>query len=382
MNQVYQSDFITFQKRLRPTRDDVIKLSRSFSEILPDPYVITEKGTVRFQLYYPNANKLILRNYLESYELTKQGDFWCGEFNIGDGFIALFLTIDDSEVISRFLPIGYGGNQCINYVDIPDKAFRIEIENCRHGSVVSDYIESKVTGQLEHVLIYLPEEYQRKMNKRYPVLYLQHGHGENEGCWINQGKMNFIYDRLIENQEVIPAIVVMANGMHFDEVDNQRILNIRKFPEFLIKELIPYIDKKYRTLTLPEYRAMAGLSMGSIQTSITAFEHSELFAYVGLFSGFVQDIIGQYNKHLTLDNMKMFDQNVSLLFRAIGKNDPYSQIFKADDLLLEKYHISNKRKLYEGNHEWKVWRRCLSDFVKLIFRQQRSEEKDIYGQEK
>lgn len=231
------------------------------------------------------------------------------------------------------------------------------------------FFESKITGQLERIMIYLPPEYMQNTEKKYPVLYLQHGHGENETCWVSQGKMNFIYDNLVHQRKAVPAIVVMANGMIYKESGDKRELKYRDMSEFVKEELIPYVENKYRTYGDKEHRAMAGLSMGSLQTSITAFEHSELFSYVGVFSGFVQDILTQNQSHLTEKNKESFRENNKLFFRGIGAEDRFIDFFKSDDEFLEKSKIKCERKIYKGDHEWKVWRRCLYDFAQLIFRE-------------
>lgn len=369
MNQIYSSDVISFQTRLAPAVNDEVVIARPKTEILPDPYVITEEGKVRFKLYYPNAGKVEMRDYSKEYILAKNGDFWCGEFDMGEGFIAVFLKIDGTSIISQFLPIGYGGNQVINYIDIPEQNNEIELLETEHGCIVSDFFESKITGRMERIMIYLPAEYMKNTEKKYPVLYLQHGHGENEICWVSQGKMNFIYDNLIHRKQAVPAIVVMVNGMMYEENEEARILNFRKLSAFVKEELISYIENKYRTFGDKEHRAMAGLSMGSLQTSITAFEHSELFSYVGVFSGFVQDILTQNQSHLTEKNKESFRENNKLFFRGIGAEDRFIDFFKSDDEFLEKSKIKFERKIYKGDHEWKVWRRCLYDFAQLIFKE-------------
>ena len=369
MNQIYSSDVISFQTRLAPAVNDEVVIARPKTEILPDPYVITEEGKVRFKLYYPNAGKVEMRDYSKEYILAKNGDFWCGEFDMGEGFIALFLKIDGTSIISQFLPIGYGGNQVINYIDIPERDNEIELVETDHGSIVTDFFESKITGRMERIMIYLPAEYMQNTDKKYPVLYLQHGHGENETCWISQGKMNFIYDNLIYHKKAIPAIVVMVNGMMYEENEETRILKFRKLSVFVKEELISYIENKYRAIGDKEYRAMAGLSIGSLQTSITAFENADLFSYVGVFSGFVQDLLTQNQSHLTQSNIEGFRENNKLFFRGIGDKDRFIDFFKSDDAFLEKSKVECERKIYQGDHEWKVWRRCLYDFAQLIFRE-------------
>ncbi len=368
MNQIYTSDLLSFQKRLAPTVDSDVVIDRPKTEILPEPYVITHERKIRFKLYYPNAIKVEMWDYLKEYKLEKNGDYWCGEFDMGEGFIAIFLKVDGTSILSEFFPIGYGGNKAINYIDVPEQDHPIELLGENHGSVLSDFFESKITGQLERIMIYLPPEYMQNTEKKYPVLYLQHGHGENETCWVSQGKMNFIYDNLVHQRKAVPAIVVMANGMIYKESGDKRELKYRDMSEFVKEELIPYVENKYRTYGDKEHRAMAGLSMGSLQTSITAFEHSELFSYVGVFSGFVQDILTQNQSHLTEKNKESFRENNKLFFRGIGAEDRFIDFFKSDDEFLEKSKIKCERKIYKGDHEWKVWRRCLYDFAQLIFR--------------
>lgn len=369
MNQIYTSDLLSFQKRLAPTVDSDVVIDRPKTEILPEPYVITHERKIRFKLYYPNAIKVEMWDYLKEYKLEKNGDYWCGEFDMGEGFIAIFLKVDGTSILSEFFPIGYGGNKAINYIDVPEQDHPIELLGENHGSVLSDFFESKITGQLERIMIYLPPEYMQNTEKKYPVLYLQHGHGENETCWVSQGKMNFIYDNLVHQRKAVPAIVVMANGMIYKEGGDKRELKYRDMSEFVKEELIPYVENKYRTYGDKEHRAMAGLSMGSLQTSITAFEHSELFSYVGVFSGFVQDILTQNQSHLTEKNKESFRENNKLFFRGIGAEDRFIDFFKSDDEFLEKSKIKCERKIYKGDHEWKVWRRCLYDFAQLIFRE-------------
>lgn len=148
MNQIYTSDLLSFQKRLAPTVDSDVVIDRPKTEILPEPYVITHERKIRFKLYYPNARKVEMWDYLKEYKLEKNGDYWCGEFDMGEGFIAIFLKVDGTSILSEFFPIGYGGNKAINYIDVPEQDHPIELLGENHGSVLSDFFESKITGQL------------------------------------------------------------------------------------------------------------------------------------------------------------------------------------------------------------------------------------------
>ncbi len=193
-------------------------------------------------------------------------------------------------------------------------------------------------------------------DKRYPVLYLQHGHGENETTWVTQGRMNFIADNLIDEGKAVPSIVVMCNGMTvFDEEGGVRLDYAESFPRMLVEEVIPYIYRRYRTLSDAGHRAMAGLSMGSIQTSIITLNHPELFSYVGLFSGFVQDPLTGYTGHLSPEKLKNYKDRFKVYFRGIGDRAIFLRNFLRDDELLERQKIPSDRRVYEGGHEWRVW---------------------------
>lgn len=366
MSQIYNADYLAFQPRLAPTADDEIMVERGKDKILKVPYEILPNKKVRFNLYYPNAKSVQISNYIQSFDLNKDGYYWTGEFDMGEGCISLFVILDGCEILSRFLPIGYGSNRPINFIEVPEDDFSFESKTKEHGIVVNEYVESEITGQIERVLVYLPFDY-FSSDKRYPAIYLQHGHGENEIAWVNQGHVNFLMDNLIGEEKAVPAIIVMSNGMHFEEKEDVRILKVSSYGEFLTKELIYYIDKKYRTISEASMRAVAGLSMGSMQASTIGFSRSDLFAYVGVFSGFLTNFITGENEHLSEENIENFKKNNKLLFRAIGDKDIYKEVFDRDEDILSNAGITQTRKIYKGLHEWKVWRKCFVDFVSLLF---------------
>lgn len=350
--------------------DGQLLIHRNKDQYLGAPYEVLADGSVSFRLYYPNASQVkLVTIWGEEFILNKEGDFFKGTFQLGTGLIGVSLFVDGSESLSPFLPIGYGNNRAINYVEIQSEIQDIPTESSRHGSININYIDSKVTGRLERFAVYLPAGYETDFQKRYPVLYLQHGHGENEMVWFHQGKINFIYDTLIAENKAVPAIIVMCNGMYYIEDETGITLDVGRLPELIRNEMIPYVDSHYRTFADKEHRGMAGLSMGSLQTSMLSFSYPELFDYVGVFSGFVQDIMTGSTAHVTEEKLLGFAGGKKLLFRAMGDEDIYFEYFEKDDRLLEKYQILNVRKVYHGKHEWNVWRKCFCDFVQMIFKE-------------
>lgn len=337
-------------------------------EVWPEAYEILEEGVVRFNLYFPNAQKVILRTYTHEFELQKEGACFVGTCAVGTGFIGVMLNVDGQEVLYPGLPIGFGGNKPMNFMELLGRDSLIVPKDVPHGTVVMEYFNSEVSKRLERVYIYLPPGYHDHPEVRYPVLYLQHGHGENETTWVNQGKVNFILDNLIAEGKAKPMIVVMCNGMVSFEEDQEIHVDITEsFEEMLLKEVMPWIEGKYRIQGDKAHRAMAGLSMGSLQTSVITLRNQELFDHVGIFSGFVQDVLSNYQGHVTPELLKTYGEQIKYIFRAMGQEDVFMNAFLADDELLAEYNIVHQRVLYPGYHEWKVWQRCIHDFVKEIF---------------
>ena len=301
------------------------------------------------------------------YDLQPEGEgVFSATFCPPAGFNYADVVADDAVVLSPYLPIGFGASRPINYIDVPysGDAFYQPCEGAS-GTVVRHYFPSEVTGEMESCLVYQPPHFDA--GKAYPVLYLQHGLGENEAGWVHQGRANFILDRLIDAGEAEPMLVVMCSGM----VQMGEKHDFVVFPEVLVRDVIPFIERTYRTKTDKWHRAMAGLSMGSMHTSMATLSHPELFGYAGLFSGFMHHLWKEDQPHLrALDDPERFAADYRVFFRAMGMEDPFFKHFEGDDALIAEKGVgaSITRRLYEGGHGWQVWRHCLRDFLPLIFK--------------
>ncbi|HLH05134.1 MAG TPA: alpha/beta hydrolase-fold protein [Bryobacteraceae bacterium] len=229
---------------------------------------------------------------------------------------------------------------------------------------------------------------------RYPVLYLQHGGGENETGWIRQGRANFILDNLIASGKAKPMIIVMANGYArragqpapdlagkgFGSPEMRKAMQdmMSAFEDDMTQALIPFIDSTYRTFKDRDHRAMAGLSMGGMQTFHVAFDHLELFSYIGGFSGALNPFTGGNNDFDTktayngaLADPTAFAKRVHLLWIGVGTDEP-AQMKAGIEMLhrtLDKAKVEHI--FYESPgtaHEWQTWRRDLNDFAPRLFR--------------
>lgn len=330
-------------------------------EILPD-------GRAKVRVMAPNAKEVALDQFSTLHPLSRVSDtMWEGTVSLGRGFQYFFLKVDGADVLCPYLPIGYGCCRPMNFLDIPVPGEEEwgEIEGVPHGGVTRHLYPSTVTGKHEVCLVYTPPAFDPA--KKYPVLYLQHGYGENETGWVHQGHAARIADRLLAEGGMEEMIIVMGNGMvQGDSMRQGRML----FPQVLLTDLIPFIESRYPVLTDKWHRAMAGLSMGSFQTSLTTLTHPELFGYAGIFSGFIRSLHGGDNSHLALmEDPEKFNAAFRVFYRAMGTGDQFFRTFLDDDEMLKDKGLAIVRETFPGGHDWGVWRRCIRSFLPRLFRE-------------
>ncbi len=346
----------------------------SFDPIYGEPnrdkdqgYEITEDKKVHVKLYMPGAKEVKIDQFGREllFEKTEEEGIFEGTFEFGEGFKYFFLKVDGCDVLSPYLPIGYGCCRPMNFFDIPVSDIDWDgIEEVPHGALSRHYVKSSVTGKYEICLVYTPPKFDQ--NKKYPVLYLQHGYGENETGWTFQGHVARIADNLLSKNEMKEMLIVMCNGMT-QNPEGRRMI----FPEIIVKDIIPFIEKRYNVLTDKWNRAMAGLSMGSYQTSITTLSNPDLFGYAGLFSGFLRAPWGNDPEpHMALlDDAEKFKKTFKVFYRAMGTEDQFFKSFEADDALIKEKGLDDfiTRNTFPGWHDWTVWRRCVHEFLPMLF---------------
>ena len=354
----------------QPMIDSAVSFDPPFGEPGRDGdqgFVIHPDGTATVRVRAPQAKKVVLDQFGRIFALSRATpEMWEGTFNLGPGFQYFFLKVDDADVLCPYLPIGYGCCRPMNFLDIPVPGEEewAGLAGVPHGGVTRHVYPSSVTGRYEVCLVYTPPSYTPE--KKYPVLYLQHGYGENETGWVYQGHVARIADRLLAAGDMQEMLIVMGNGMvQADAQQHDRML----FPQVLLSDLIPFIETRYSVLPDKWHRAMAGLSMGSFQTSFTTLTHPELFGYAGVFSGFLRSIRGGSNDHLALlSDSFLFNQSFRVFYRAMGTGDQFFDTFLEDDRLLQDKGLNMIRETFPGGHDWGVWRRCIHSFLPLLFR--------------
>ena len=262
-----------------------------------------------------------------------------------------------------------------------------------HGQVREIWYNSMVTGTWRHALVYTPPNYDTQPNMRYPVLYLQHGGGEDETGWTKQGQANFIMDNLIAAGSSKPMILVMAygyarraghplpdlTGKPFGSPEMMRAMQemAAAFEDDMTQVLIPYIDANFRTIPDRDHRAMAGLSMGGMQTFQITFDHLDIFSYIGGFSGAAGPLVFGDQKldvktafNGALADPAAFAKKVHLLWVGVGTDEPERMRAGLQRLHASLLEAKIQHVFYESPgtaHEWQTWRRGLKDFAPRLF---------------
>ena len=348
-----------------------------YPQILPDNRVV-------FRVKAPDAQKVQI-DLGKKYDLVKDtSGFWNVTTDpIVIGFHYYSLLIDGVALADPSSQTFYGMGRMASGIDIPEPGVDYYFpKNVLHGNIRSVNYYSATTRAWRRAFVYTPPGYDADVDKKYPVLYLQHGGGEDETGWPVQGKVDFILDNLIAEGKASPMLIVMDRGYAIDptrrrvevEPGNLRAAMANNaFPDVLVKDIIPLIDKTFRTIPDREHRAMAGLSMGGFQTFQTTMTNLDKFSYIGGFSGagFMQgsDIKEMYNGAWA--DADAFNKKVKVVYVSIGTTEPermYTGV-KSFHEALEKAGI--KHIYYESpgtSHEWQTWRRSLNQFAQLLFK--------------
>ena len=387
--------------------------------------MVNSQRMVRAQISAPKATFVGLDIDGKIYEMTKDDKgVWTGTSAPQDeGFHYYQLNIDGASVPDPGSKYFYGASRWGSGIDVPaaDQDF-YTLKNVPQGSVNEVYYWSSVTQSMRHGYIYLPNEYYKNPDKKYPVLYLQHGMGENETGWSAQGKTGIIMDNLIAEGKAVPFIIYMDNGLDVrrpgDPAPGQggfggfggprpqgapqgapgqfpqgprpqgapgqgprpqgapgqggprpnfaAFGGFNAFQEVLIKDIIPMVEKNYRVIADTEHRAMAGLSMGGMQTHAITLANPTTFAYVGMFSS------GSFSTDELKDAADFKKTNKVLFMSAGGKE---TRMAEGDNSVgkaasdLKAIGINAYSYVSPGTaHEWQTWRRSLHQFAQLIFK--------------
>jgi enterochelin esterase-like enzyme len=316
------------------------------------------------------------------YDMTKdiQGNWSVTTDPQIPGFHYYSLVIDGVKVADPASESFYGMGRMASGIDIPEKgADFYEVKDVPHGALSSKYYLSKVTNSWRRLFVYTPAGYDKDTKERYPVVYVQHGGGEDERGWAVQGKTDIILDNLIAEAKAKPMIVVLANGnvSSGPGMGGYSSAAMTAFKEEMTKNIVPFIDKNYRTLTNVNNRALCGLSMGGGQSFYVGLQSLDCFGSVGIFSsGIFGGINNPTGKEFDaekeipglLSKSQAFNQKLKLFYISVGEQDPR---FNYTTQAVKKFRDSGLKvdfASFPGDHEWQVWRKSLHDFVSRVFK--------------
>lgn len=341
-------------------------------------------GRATFQFKAPDAKKVqVFTNYglgpRGNWDMTKgdNGVWSLTSPPIVPGFHYYGFLVDGVFVNDPGTDTFFGTSKPTSGIEIPEKGVDFfHAKDVPHGEVRSRWYKSKTTGQTRHVQVYTPPGYDDDPKKKYPVLYLQHGGGEDETGWAKQGHMNFILDNLLAEKKAVPMVVVMERGYAVKAGDPPAAPGPGRgpgaFEDVVIKDLIPMIDATYRTIADRDHRAIAGLSMGSGQAMQIGLTHTDTFSAVGAFSGVFRqgDVKAAFNG--VFADPVAFDKKLSLLYLHSGDQGLDEGIHKAaEDLFNTLQKGGSKNVVFRDakglGHEWQTWRLAFHDFAPRLF---------------
>ena len=327
---------------------------------------VNSQGYARFRIMAPQAQSVVVSlgpgGTRGGTPLTKAEDgFWIGTTAgpMEEGFHYYHLTVDGGVFNDPGTLNFYGSTRWESGIEIPahDQDF-YALKDVPHGKVQQILFPSKSTNTSRRAFVYTPPSYDKDKSKKYPVLYLQHGWGEDETAWSNQGRANLIMDNLIAGGKIKPFIIVMTYGMTNDvKMGGMKNFKIEPFQTVLIDELIPYVDGNFRTFADQPHRAMGGLSMGGMETKTITLARPDVFSHYALLSG------GTYTPEDIKDKSK-----VKLIFISCGSFENADGVRKAA-IALKDAGINAVSFVSENTrHEFQTWRRSLLELAPLLFK--------------
>lgn len=342
---------------------------------------VDEQRRALFRLYAPEAYDVKADICGKKYPMTKDNNgMWTVTTDpLVVGFHYYFFIVDGVQVTDPASDCFYGCGRMASGIEVPESpeeaAYYTFNKSIAHGQVRECQYYSEVVGQVRRCFVYTPVEYETSPKSKYPVLYLQHGMGEDERGWHEQGHMANILDGQIASGKCKPMIVVMDYGdcgyIHGTKKGETRDEFGASFGNILLRDIIPFVEKTFRVKTDRDHRAMAGLSWGGHQTFQITLTHLDQFAHIGAFSGAIlmapgQNITDVYGG--VFSDADKFNKQVHTLFLGQGTEegmgcDRMSQSLKEAGIN-HVYYASPGT-----HHEWLTWRRCLNEFLPLLFKQ-------------
>ena len=346
------------------------------------PRVLND-NSVQFRVNAQQAQSVQVDLGGTKYDMQKQGER--SEWHVTTkpqvpGFHYYSLIIDGVSVADPSSRSFYGCSRWSSAIEIPEEGMAdFEVQDVPHGEVRTVYYYSNVEKSWRPLMVYTPADYDES-KKDYPVVYIQHGGGEDHRGWMEQGRTAQIMDNLIAAGKAVPMIVVSSNSNVRSSSGGfggggYSWQGMQTFRSELLENVIPFVEKTYRVKKDRKSRAMCGLSMGGGQSFYIGLRDPDVFANVGVFStGMFGGIRGASNFDLEkevpgmLSDVKTFNKNFDVFFISCGEQDPRIEYTRNIVQKMRDGGVEVRFNSYPGDHEWQVWRKSLHEFVQYLFK--------------
>ncbi|MBS2099652.1 alpha/beta hydrolase-fold protein [Carboxylicivirga linearis] len=377
---VWKDNFYHFSQLLFKTNSHLVSEASLIEEVRAEtnirssqyPKILSNSRAI-FKLKAPNAKKIQL-DLGKKYDMLKdENGIWSiTTDSLGEGFHYYSLIVDGVAVADPASETFYGMGRMASGIEVPFKGDGYyQVKDVLHGEIRVKRYFSHITKSWRNFYMYTPPGYDQNAGKKYPVLYLLHGGGEDQRGWAMQGKVDLILDNLIAEGKATPMMVVMIDGnMPLSGLGEG---TLQLFEAELKEVVIPFVENTYRVLTSPQSRALAGLSMGGLQTLYAGLHNTDLFNYLGVFSsGWIhpmQDDIAGKEYGFMKQNADLLNKNLKMFWLSMGGKEDIA--WKNCQRMLEKFDemkIKYSYDEYPGGHTWPVWRNNLYHFSQYLFK--------------
>ncbi|MBP1639551.1 MAG: esterase [Bacteroidetes bacterium] len=347
----------------RPAESNI--RSAKYPQILPD-------GRAVVRIKAPEAQRVQL-DLGKKYDMVKgnDGNWEVTTDSLSEGFHYYTIVVDGVGICDPSSETFYGMGRQASGIEVPFRGDRYyEERNVPHGDIRMKRYYSDVTNSWRNFYMYTPPGYDLNVNEKYPVLYIMHGGGEDQRGWVSQGKTDLIIDNLIAEKKAVPMIVIMPDGNMLVSSFGEETLKL--FEKELKQVVIPFVEKNYRVKTDASYRALAGLSMGGIQTLYVGIKNTDMFSYLGVFSsGWLanQKELSDPQYEFMQNNVDKINANLKQFWISQGgKEDIAWQNCQNMRSKLDAMKVKYTYSEYSGGHTWPVWRNNLYNFAQLLFK--------------
>lgn len=331
---------------------------------------LMEDNSALFGVYAPDAKHVeLLMAYHGPIPMSASENGWWTVRTepLVPGFHYYMFSVDGSEIndVGARVFRAYGHEESAIEIPVPDTDWMEFRDDVAHGRVSEVSYRSSVTGGVRQFCIYTPAGYERHPLKRYPVVYVAHGSGEDHRSWMEQGRIPVIMDNAIAEGVAEPMIVVTTSSKLFNNLQPYNAEGMKPFEAELLENVIPYVDSHFRTVRKASHRAMCGLSQGAGESYIVGLAHPEVFSRIGVFSC---GLLGRTDYSHLVSGAARYNADFDLIYFSCGTEDRRIADYEVLIPQLRAGGLDLVYETYPGDHEWQPWRNSIRSFARKLWK--------------